>query len=69
MTEQQIYLVQAAAAEADDFELLCAAYAALGVSRRYAFVAVSDWERRRGLDACAAWLARHAPQRENSASK
>lgn len=58
LTEQEILAVQAAAVQADDFELLCASYSALGVSRRYAFVSVSDWERRRGVEACEAYLRR-----------
>lgn len=57
MTTEQILSVQAAVASGD-FELLCASYSALGVSRRYAFVAVSDWERRRGEEICEAYLAR-----------
>lgn len=58
MTDEQILQVQALAVERNDFNLLCAAYAALGVSRRYAFVAVSVWARQRALSTCAAALAR-----------
>lgn len=58
MTTDQILEVQRRAVEHGDRELLCAAWGALGYSRRYAFVSVSDSERARCTEICAAELQR-----------
>jgi hypothetical protein len=57
MTTDQILEVQRRAVERGDRELLEAAWGALGYSQRYAFAPVSEWERRRCLERCAAELS------------
>ena len=58
MTTDQILEVQRRAVESGDRDLLEAAWGALGYSRRYAFAPVSNWERERCLERCAAELER-----------
>jgi hypothetical protein len=61
VSESDILRVQAMAVEADDFALLCVSWTALGYARRYAFVPVTDDERARAVEACAAVLRARTP--------
>lgn len=56
ITDDDIYALQAHAVATNSVALLYTTYDALGVSRRYAFMPVTEGERRKARESCAATL-------------